>query len=133
MQQQRYESERREFVRVKTSLSVRYKFLSQSVEGLEDKIYEGVTQNLSGGGLLLTGKIPDLKWIPDLLMQKIVIGVNIMLPDSPDAIKALTRVAWAEAFEEGSEKCSFGLTFREITKEAQDKIFRFIIKSKMPG
>lgn len=131
--QQGYESERREFVRVKTSMGVRYKFLSQTVEGLEDKIYEGVTQNLSGGGLLLTGKIPDLKIIPDLLMQKIVIGVNIMLPDSHDAVKALTRVAWAEAFEEGSGKCAFGLTFREITKEAQDKIFRFIIKSKMPG
>ncbi|GAF91192.1 unnamed protein product [marine sediment metagenome] len=130
---QGYESERREFVRVKTSLSIRYKFLNQSGDDFDEKIYEGVTQNLSGGGLLLTGKIPDLGWIPDLLMQKIVIGVNIMLPDSPEPIKALTRVAWAEAFEEGSGKFAFGLMFREITKEAQDKIFRFIIKSKMPS
>ncbi len=130
---QGYESERREFVRVRASLSVRYKFLRQSGEDIDEKVYEGVTQNLSGGGLLLTGKIPDLGWIPDLLMQKIVIGVNIIFPDSPEPIKALTRVAWAEAFEEGSGKCAFGLMFREITKEAQDKIFRFIIKSKMPS
>ncbi len=130
---QGYESERREFVRVRASLGVRYKFLNRDGEDAGDKVYEGVTQNLSGGGLLLTGKIPDLEWIPDLLMQKIVIGVNIILPDSPEPIKALTRVAWAEAFEEGSGKCSFGLMFREITKEAQDKIFRFIIKSRMPS
>ncbi len=131
---QGYESERREFVRVKASLGVRYKFLRQSGDDIDESIYEGVTQNLSGGGLLLTGKIPDIEWIPDLLMQKVVIGVNVMLPDSPEEpIKALTRVAWAEAFEEGAGKCAFGLMFREITKEAQDKIFRFIIKSKMPS
>ncbi len=128
---QGYESERREFVRVRASLGVRYKFLNRAGEDAGDKVYEGVTQNLSGGGLLLTGKIPDVEWIPDLLMQKIVIGVNIVLPDSPEPIKALTRVAWAEAFKEGSGKCAFGLMFREITKEAQDKIVRFIIKSRM--
>lgn len=130
---QGYESERREFVRIKTSLSVRYKFLNRAGEDIDENVHEGVTQNLSGGGLLLTGKIADVGWIPDLLMQKIVIGVNIMLPDSDEPIKALTRVAWAEAFEEGPGKCAFGLMFREITKDAQDKIFRFIIKSKMPS
>ncbi len=45
---QGYESERREFVRVRASLSVRYKFLKQSGEEIDEKIYEGITQNLSG-------------------------------------------------------------------------------------
>ena len=130
---QSYESERREFVRIKTNLSVRYKLLSRTGEGIEDKIREGTTQNLSGGGLLLMGEIPNIAMIPDLLMEKIVVGVNLILPDAGESVKALTRVAWAEAFEESSEKCALGLKFKEITKEHQDLIFRFIIKSKMPS
>ncbi len=130
---QSYESERREFVRIKTNLSVRYKLLSRTGEGIEDKIREGTTQNLSGGGLLLVGGIPNIAMIPDLLMEKIVVGVNLILPDAGESVKALTRVAWAEAFEESSEKCALGLKFKEITKEHQDLIFRFIIKSKMPS
>jgi len=130
---QLYESERREFVRIKVNLSVRYKLISQTGEAVESKIREGTTQNLSGGGLLMVGSIPDIALIPDLLMAKIVIGVNLTLPDSSESIKALTRVAWAEAFEESSDKCALGLKFKEITKEDQDLIFRFIIKSKMPS
>lgn len=130
---QSYESERREFVRVKTNLSVRYKFLSLTGEDIESKIREGTTRNLSGGGLLLIGGIPDIALIPDLLMERIVVGINLVLPDSGESVKALTRVAWAEAFEESSDKCALGLKFKEITKEHQDLIFRFIIKSKMPS
>ena len=130
---QSYESERREFVRIKTNLSVRYKLLSRTGEGIEDKIREGTTRNLSGGGLLLMGGLPNIAMIPDLLMEKIVVGVNLILPDAGESVKALTRVAWAEAFEESSEKCALGLKFKEITKEHQDLIFRFIIKSKMPS
>ncbi len=128
-----YESERREFVRVKAAIEVRYMFLSNSDVEVSGDVHEGVTQNISGGGILLVGKIPNLQWIPDLLMQKLVIGVNIYLLDSDEPVKALTRVAWVEAFEESSMKCSFGLTFREITKDQQDRILRYVIKAQMPA
>lgn len=130
---QSYDSERREFVRIKTSLSVRYKFLTHDGEDMEDKIREGTTKNISGGGLLLVGNVPEVSWIPELLMQKIIVGVNVLLPDNPEPVKALTRVAWVEAFEESTGKCAFGLMFREIVREHQDKIFKFIIKSQMPS
>lgn len=130
---QNFESERREFVRIKAGLEVRYMFLTNSDVEVPGGVYEGITQNVSGGGMLLIGKIPELQWIPDLLMQKIVIGVNIYLMDSDEPVKALTRVAWVEAVDESSMKCGFGLTFREITKDQQDRILRYIIKAQMPS
>ena len=127
------DSERREFVRIRASLAVRFKFLGRSGEDLTGEVHEGMSQNVGGGGLLLEGKLPDLAWIPDLLMEKIVIGVNLMLPDSPEPVKALCRVAWIEAMEEGSTKCAIGLMFREITREHKDLIFKYVIKTQMPS
>lgn len=127
------DSERREFVRVRTVLTVRYKFLSRDGEDMTGEIHEGVSRNVGGGGILLEGKLPKLEWIPDLLMQKIVMGVNIELPDAQDPVKALTRVAWVESIEESSGKCAMGLVFKEITREHQDMIFKFVIKSQMPS
>ena len=127
------DSERRQFVRVRAKMSVRYKFLSRAGEDMTGEVHEGATQNIGGGGILLIGRIPKLEWIPDLLMQKIVIGVNLVLPDSEDPVKALTRVAWVESLEEGSDKCSFGLMFKEITREHQDRIFKYVIKAQMPS
>ena len=126
-----YEPERREFVRVTADIIVRYKFLSTDPFRKFEEIYEGKTNNISGGGLLLVGKIPDFKMITELLMQRIVVGVNIILPSNPEPIKALSRVAWIEAIDESSQECAMGLKFKEITKEHQDKIFQFIIRSQL--
>jgi c-di-GMP-binding flagellar brake protein YcgR len=129
---QTHDSERREFVRMRANLAVRYKFLSNSGEEIDSETHEGITRNLSGGGLLLEGKVPNAQWIPDLLMQRIVVGVNLLLPDGNEPVKALTRVAWVEAFDETASKCAMGLMFREITREHQDMIFRYVIKCQMP-
>ena len=128
-----HDSERREFVRIRSNLAVRYKFLRGSGEDMDSEIHEGITRNISGGGLLLEGRVPDVKWIPELLMQKAVVGINLVLPDATEPVKALTRVAWIESLDESSKKCSIGLAFREITREHQDKIFKYIIKAQMPS
>jgi c-di-GMP-binding flagellar brake protein YcgR len=130
-----FESERREFVRIKVALPVRYKFLSHELDGRveADEIHEGSTNNLSGGGLLLRARIPHLEWIPALLMQKIVIGVNLLLPNDDLPVKALTRVAWIESLEEGTNKAQLGLRFKEIAQEAEDRILQYIVRCQMPG
>ena len=130
-----FDAEKREFVRVRVALSVRYKFLSRDVEFVTpaDDIYEGSTNNVSGGGLLLKARIPDLQWLAPLLMERIVIGLNILLPHEEMPMKALTRVAWIEAVEEGSQKCLLGLRFKEISQDDQDRILRYIIRCQMPG
>ncbi len=126
-----YVSEKREFVRVQTDIPIRYKFLSKSVPVDSEGIFEGSTSNLSQSGLLMLGKIPSISWIPGLLTEDILIGINLILPSLDLPIKALTRVAWVESFPKGSERCSLGLRFKEITKEHQDEILKYIIKAQI--
>ena len=126
-----YGSARREFVKVSTEISVRYKFLSKVIDLGDDSIYEGTTSRIAASGCLLSGKIPSVSWIPGLLMGKIVIGVNILLPNVMTPVKALARVAWVEAIPEGSEKCTLGLTFKEISKEHQDELLRYMIRAQI--
>jgi len=126
-----YETEKREFVRIHTDIPVRYKFLSRSIPLESEGIFEGTTANLSGSGLLLVGRIPGMSWIPGLLMGEILIGVNILLPLMDAPIKALARVAWIEAFQKGTDKCAMGLRFKEISKENQDEILKYIIKAQI--
>ena len=126
-----YVIEKRDFVRVHTDIPVRYKFLSRSIPLESEGIFEGTTSNLSGSGILLVGKIPGMSWIPGLLMGEILIGVNILLPSVDAPIKALTRVSWIEAFQKGSDKCAMGLRFKEISKENQDEILKYIIKAQI--
>ena len=127
-----YEPERREFVRVKAEMAVHYKFLCHDADFDHDQVYEGVTSNLSAGGMLLMAEIPDLDWIPAMLMERIFLGINLHLPDSGDPVKALTRVAWIEAIDPKTARCAIGLKFKEMTKDHQDRVFRFIIHSQMP-
>ena len=47
-------------------------------------------------------------------------------------LKALGRVAWCSAVEEGNH-IAFGLAFQEIAAEDQDRITQFIIRAQMPG
>ncbi len=125
-----HETEKREFVRVHTDIPVRYKFLSHSVT-IDENVFEGTTCNISSHGLLLFGKVPGMSWIPGLLMSEILLGLNILLPSLDMPVKALARVAWVESFEKGSDKCSLGLKYQEIGKEAQDEILKYIIKAQI--
>jgi len=126
-----YQSSRRDFVHVNTDIPIRYKFLSKSVPVEEEGIYEGTTSNLSGSGLLLVGKMPSISWIPALLTEEILIGVNLILPSYELPIKALTRVGWVEAMQKGSDRCAVGLKFKDISKESQDEILKYIIKAQI--
>jgi c-di-GMP-binding flagellar brake protein YcgR len=126
-----YESEKREFVRINTDIPIRYKFMSKSVPLDSEGIFEGTTSNLSGSGLLLLGKIPSISWIPGLLTEEILIGINLLLPSLDVPVKALTRVAWVEAMVKGNDRCPMGVKFKEITKEHQDEILKYIIKAQI--
>ncbi|MGE3164218.1 MAG: PilZ domain-containing protein [Planctomycetota bacterium] len=123
--------ERKQFVRLANDIPIRYKFLAKMIDLGPEQIHEGVTSSLSGGGCLMFGRIPSLNWIPALLMGKIRVGVNLLLPSLDQPIKALCRVAWVEAFEEGSDRVSLGLAFDDLPKESQDEIMKHIIRTQM--
>ena len=126
-----YQSSKRDFVHVNTDIPIRYKFLSKSLPVDQEGVFEGTTANLSGSGLLLVGKLPSISWIPALLTEDVMIGVNLILPSFDLPVKALTRVAWVEAMAKGSDRCALGLKFKEISKESQDEILKYIIKAQI--
>jgi len=126
-----FNSSKREFVRLNTDVPVRYKFLSKDIDLEVDKIFEGTTNCLSGGGLLLHGKIPSFNWIPAMLMNKIQLGVNLLLPSCGDPVKALCAVSWLEEFQDGNDRAVIGLRFMDIEKEHQDAILKYLIRAQM--
>ena len=127
-----YESEKREFVRVGVAVPVKFRLISQSPEvTVPDDYIDGETANVGAGGILLVGPIPRGELITELLVQKVIVGVRIFLPGEGNPVEALARVAWLEAIDEEQNKCSLGLAFKEITSEAQDALFRFVIGSRL--
>lgn len=125
-----YVTEKRDFVRIHTDIPIRYKFLSKTID-LGEEVHEGATTNLSASGLLLVGRVPSVSWIPALLMEEIIIGLNLLLPSLEVPIKALSKVSWIESFPRGTDRCALGLSFNEISKPQQDEILKYIIKAQI--
>lgn len=129
-----FESERRQFTRIRKAIEVHYKFLSVDEKHADlERIWEGTSTNLSSGGLLLTGVIPQLDWLPMLLSGRMQIGVNLILPTSDAPIKALCRVAWIEGFEENTKTASMGMVFQEIASDHLESVVHYIIRTQIPG
>ena len=123
--------ERREFVRIRIAIPVRYAFLDVSGNRLPPGVSEASCVNLSAGGLLLQAKIPDFAWIAGLLTQKMAVAVSIPLPTEVEPVKGITRAAWIETVDADTHRCNLGLKFKEVAREDQDRIFRFVVKSQL--
>lgn len=109
------ESDRRDYPRLKKSIPIRYKFLSSTVKDpAMERICDGTTANISMGGLLLVGPIPRMDWLKDLLLGKINIGLNLVIPTSVYPVKVLTRVAWLEATDEQAINMRIGLRIIDV-------------------
>jgi c-di-GMP-binding flagellar brake protein YcgR len=126
-----YHSQRREFVHTNTDIPIRYKFLSKEVNLDGDEIFEGTTSNLAGGGCLLVGRVPHFSWIPALLMCQIKLGINMLLPSVDKPVKSLCKVAWIEEIPEGRDRVVLGLRFEDVTKEDQDQVMKYLIRTQM--
>jgi len=127
------EPERRDFVRVASDIPVRYRFMSQrSPVGVTDKILTGATANLSGGGLLLRGPLPEIAIVTELVTGKATLEIELSLPGDPNAIRGKARCAWVETVDEATMRCHLGLRFTEIAAEDKERIFRYVIRVQMP-
>ncbi len=127
--------ENRDYLRVKAHVPVRYRFLADHLgHAAADTTYEGTSRDLSGGGILLRGEIPEEGWIPDLLMERITLDLEIFLPDESQPVKAIARAAWLDTGRsaETDEAPALGLKFVEITREAQDRVFQYILHDLLP-
>lgn len=126
-----FHQERREFIRVKQECAVEYRFLG-AVESVDsDRSYEGVTDNISGGGLKLIGTIPNPDWVPLLLLGKVALAVSVRLPGEAHPVRAMTRTAWIEGVDPGTHRFLVGLRFREIAPHERERIIQFIIRKQL--
>jgi hypothetical protein len=123
----------REFHRVETEIAVRYRFLpaASGVECPGPESFEGRTANLSAGGLLLEGRVPDDGIIGDLIMGRVLVGLELGLPGEGGerVLKTIGRVAWMEGLEHGLEGVLIGLHFDEITAEDRERLVEFVIRN----
>ncbi len=124
------QAERREFVRIAVVLPVRYSFLDTAGQRM-GSLSEGATTNLSASGMLLQGRLGELAWVQELLTQRMAIAVSVVLPTEVEPVKALARAAWIESIDPASRRCNLGLMFREIAREDQDRLFRFVIRAQL--
>ncbi|KAF0243247.1 MAG: hypothetical protein FD180_3512 [Planctomycetota bacterium] len=124
----------RTLVKLRTPIEVRFKFLSKTRQDVEqEQIYDGVAPAISAQGCVVSGRIPRLDWLPDLLTQKMMLGINLLLPNDPDPIKALGEVGWIEKIDEATGKCQVGVTFKDIQPADRNKIFAHQVKAQLPG
>ena len=118
--------EKRQFVRVPVDVQVNYRFIRY--DGQTGDVFSGKTGNIGAGGLLLTAALPEADLIADLLMGKVSVWVELLLPEQ-EPIRAISHVAWLEALDETNNTCAMGLRFAEIAAVAQDELFRFVINA----
>jgi len=127
--------ENRDFIRINTELLCEFKFLGQEMDlpGL-DKTAKGIISSLSAGGMLLEGPIPDMTWIPLLIMRKFVVGVKLELPGYEEPVMALCRAAWIDRANKKSKTehtAVFGLEFKEVSSGDKDRVLDYVIRQLM--
>lgn len=115
--------------RFQIQVPIKYKFISRNISQTSnqiEQIYDGITTNLSEGGLLFVITFPELAWVTELLLQKMIIGVNLIFEDGP--IKALCRTCWIGSIGKVEQhyRSTIGLEFKDINYEGREKIKKLL-------
>lgn len=119
--------------RLSDNLKIAYKYLSHLEGFSSDKIFQAPVLNLSTGGILFVGTVPGRDWLPQLGQGLIMIGANIMVPDS-GPVKALCSLRWTRPsnahlgarFDEG-EKYELGVQFEQLDASNRQVLEKFLI------
>lgn len=128
-------NEKRRAARIKfrpsENLEVRYKFLSHLDDFQCDKIFPGLVHNLSKGGMLFTGPIPGADWLPRLGEGRILIGLNLVVPNGTKPIKALASLRWCRPTPEQrfapQPHYDLGVQFEQLEPEHRSNLAKFLI------
>jgi hypothetical protein len=119
--------ERREFLRVSIRVPVLFRLFDTGKGWGEPR--EGLTENLSVGGLLLHGRLPEEGALTRAIVNHAPIALEFPLPDGyPDPVRGVARVLWVENAAETPEECKFGLRFREMMLRDRDRIVGFVVR-----
>ena len=125
------DKQERLFFRLPTALQVSYRFIPDDPNlGAYLETRRGVVENLSSGGLLMRTEEPPVELVGDLLSGRVVLAVQLELPDGP--LDALARVVWIEGEGRIGSEVRMGLGFQEITSPDRDRITRAVIEAFAP-
>jgi c-di-GMP-binding flagellar brake protein YcgR len=122
-----YIGERRKYYRLNFELDVRYKFVSQVLQIQQNKFFEGKSNNISIGGILLKGVVPEISYISGLFLGEIRILLYIFLPLQDEPIKAIGELRHIEIVDKNIKLYTMGLEFIEITAENKNRLTEFIV------
>jgi hypothetical protein len=122
------------------NLEVRFKFLSHLDDFRSEEVFQGLIFNLSKGGALFQGAVPGTEWLPRLGEGRILIGMNIMVPDGIRAVKALASLRWCrpvgEPARDGKTTAApqaslplyeLGVQFEQLEPEHRSNLAKFLI------
>lgn len=119
---------RRRFTRVNAALVVDYTFASSSGKRMLDQEYQGKSRDISGGGCLLEGSIPEREWIPALLLEDIKLEVDITFPGDRPTLHTEATVAWIDPDDSSEEAFQLGLEFQDLPDDERKHIIDFVIR-----
>ena len=105
-------SEQREFVRVPTSVQVRYR----PVEADERQANPASSENISKGGIYLVAREP--------VLPKTVVRVEIELPGGYGTVEAIAQVVHNQKSDDGG--FAIGVRFLSVESEDRTRINRFV-------
>ncbi len=119
---------RRRFTRVNVELVVHYTFVSSSGAPLSNSTFQGTSKDISGGGCLLQGSIPQLGWIPDLLTEEMKLDLKIDFPVDDFDLNTSAQVAWIDPQDKGEDQFQLGLEFEDLPDDKRKRIVDFVIR-----
>jgi hypothetical protein len=111
------------------NIEVRYKFLSHLDDFQSDEVFRGAVHNVSKGGALFTGPIPSAEWLPRLGEGRILIGLNLFVPDLKP-IKALASLRWCRPSADRTAvppRYDLGVQFEQLEPEHRSALAKFLI------
>ena len=122
--------ERRAYVRLETSLQVRFKISGQEMS----KIYAATTKNMSHGGLCLEVHQAKEELIEKVSTDDTKLGIDLdaLIPkpgvaDSAKSVWVDGRVDWIRKPNRKNPTLLMGLRFEDLTQEARKQIHSYIV------
>ena len=122
--------ERRAYVRLETSLQVRFKISGPEMS----KIYAATTKNMSHGGLCLEVHQDKEELIEKLSAVDTKLGIDLdalipkpIVAGSEKPVWVDSRVDWMRKPNRKNSTLLMGLRFEDLTQEARRKIHGYIV------
>ena len=123
-----YPFDAREFVRVSARVPVSFRLLEDGQASGPTR--EGVTENLSAGGLLIHARFPEEDVLARAVQGRSALAFHFSLPeDKAEPIRGVGRLVWVEAVSGEAGACRMGVRFRELLARDRDRIIAFVVRA----